>query len=252
MHSFTIFKGFEIFIEEYRRKNGRDSISNSFIEAMCLQLDEDFFLQTEIRISESKGKIHFGPYYTRDLCYWVENNIGIFKGALAIDVLKVGQDIHWKNTKGNRFISPNEKIDASGIDFKFGEIFVDTAKKQWIELQPPIHLGIELNPLNYTLNLEHFTEHFYLVLTFKPLNTDSIHESERLLNIILRKWNERSFGPELGLVHDYGVHSRGDTFLVYYIDRGSAAKLLLKLVLEMLNRINNLKAVTITSYPVDK
>lgn len=251
MTDFKVFQGFKNFVEEYRRKNGKNSISNSFVISMCKRLDDDFYNKTGIRISKSKGRVNFGPFFTKDLEYGVEDNFGVFKGNLGIEALIVGYDIKWSSKQEGKFIYPHDEVEEGEVEFWFDRVFVDTAKKKWSEIQAPFKLGIELDPLNYILKIENFTEHFYLVLNFNSLHDNSIDESERILNVTLRKWNEKSLGKdwELGVVHDYGVHSRDGTCLVYYIDGGSASDLLLKLILEMLNRVNQLEKVTITSYP---
>lgn len=251
MADFQIFQGFKNFVEEYRRKNGENSISNSFAISMCKRLDDDFYNKTGIRISKSKGRVNFGPFFIKDLGYSFEDNVGVLKGNLGIEALIVGYDIKWRSKPEGKIIYPYDEIEEEEVEFWFDRVFVDTAKKKWVEIQTPIKLGIELNPLNYILNVENFTEHFYLVLNFYSLNDYLIDESERILNVTLRKWNEKSLGKdwELGVVHDYGVHRRDGTCLVYYIDGGSASNLLLKLILEMLNRVNQLEKVTITSYP---
>lgn len=249
MSEFKTYLGLKNFIDTYRMVNGEKSISDSFIISMCKGLDEDFYKKTGIRMSKSKGKVNFGPFNISELRYIIDGYIGTFNGNIGIEALIVGYDIKWRSKQEGKIIYPQDEIEESEVEFWFDRVFEKTAKEKWFKIPPK--LGINLKPLSYQLNVESFTEHFYLVITFKVHNEQLVKEVEKLLNEKIERWNELSSVKDgkYGYVHDRETHKLMPNLLIFYIDGGSSSIVFLKLVFEALSDTQYIEKVTITSYP---
>lgn len=249
MNDFKIHRGFIVFIDNFRRVNGEQSLSNSFVSTMCKKLDEDFYKKTGIRISKSKGKINFGPFFSKDLHSSFEGNIGTFKGNLGVDILIVGHDIKWQSKKEGKLIYPHDEVNEDEIDFWFDHVLVKEAKEKWRELPPK--LGVKIKPLHYDFKLESYTEHFYLCIYLKDQSESSIKEVETIVSQLIVDWNNASLdkNKDMGVVHSWEIYQSSTNFLIMYIDFGSASEKLLKQILETLNDLEGIEKVTITSFP---
>lgn len=248
MSDVVIYQGFKYFVHFYREKYGYHAISDSFISAMNQKLDNDFFSKTGIRISKTKGKIHYDFIHRDVIDYSLEGNIGTFKGDLLVYGLVVGCFFKWQS-KDMKILRPYDEIDEENIEFWFDILDAELAIKEW-RAHPP-KLGFKPNPLSYLLNVDHFNEHFYLLISFKENNEDVGKSTLQMLNQMLNDWNEASLAKNrrLGIVHNWKDEKITSNNLKFYIDYGSASEKLLKQILEALNDIEGINEVTITSYP---
>ncbi|WP_373552601.1 hypothetical protein [Haliscomenobacter sp.] len=244
------FKSFEAYIWNFKQKFGDDSISHSFTEVMISQLCKYFLEKTGIDMSKSKGKIGFVPGTISSLGFSIDENIGRLEGHLICFYLQIGEAVKWKTNDGS-IISPNDHVDEKNIEFWFDCLNVEAAKREWKLYSAPPRLGFTLQSLHYKVLVDHFNEHFYLLVSFKNKDQSIVESAAKLLNETCNTWNDHSLAKNrnLGIVHNCSAQILEDNYLRFYIDFGSAHEKLLKQILEALNDIPQIEKVTITSYP---
>lgn len=244
------YKGFGTYIWNFKQKFGDESISDSFVEVMVNQLCKYFLEKTGIDMSKSKGKIGFVPRTLSSLGFRVEENIGRLEGHLICFYTEVGGAINWKAHDGS-IIHPHDQVDEKNIEFWFEDLDVEWAKREWKLYSAPPKLGFPLQPFHYKVLVDHFNEHFYLLISFKENNEDVVKSTLQILNKLLNNWNEASLekNRRLGIAHNWNEEKVTPNYLKFYIDYGSAHEKLLKQILETLNDLEGIEKVTITSFP---
>ncbi|AEE52332.1 hypothetical protein [Haliscomenobacter hydrossis] len=244
------YKGFEAYIWNFKQKFGDDSISHSFTEAMIGQLCKYFLEKTGIDMGKSKGKIGFAPGTISSLGYSIDGNIGKLEGHLICFYMEVGGAINWKTYDGS-IIHPKDQVDEKNIEFWFEDLNVEWAKREWKLYSALPKLGFTLPSLHYKVLVDHFNEHFYVLVAFKSKDQSIVESVANLLYHTCNTWNDHSLtkSRKLGIVHNCSTQILEDNYLRFYIDFGSAHEKLLKQILEALNDIPQIEKVTITSYP---
>jgi hypothetical protein len=236
-------------VQIFNRKYGENSISESFIIAMGEKLEEYFYSKTEIRMSKANGKIVFVPDYSNNLSF--SGNIGTIRGTLLIQNFRIAKDIKWKSPNVTP-IYPQDEVLEENIEFWFEDLEVAAAQREWRAVPPK--LGFKLDKPRFELKLDHFNEHFYLLILYKENNEDTVKSTLQMLNQMLNDWNEASLAKNrrLGIVHNWKDEKTTSNYLQFYIDFGSASEKLLKQILEALNDTEGITEITITSYPPDR
>jgi len=216
--------------------------------AMNKKLDEDFYSKTCIRISKSKGHIRYDFIHFDETDYTIQGNVGTFKGDLMVYLLLVGHSFKWRSKDGST-IRPYHEIDENNIEFWFDNFDKNLVIQEW-RSHPP-KLGFSTVPLNFSLHVDHFYEHFYLLISFIKNDEEKVKFTVLVLNQMLSAWNEASLAKNrrFGIVHSWIEEKVTPNYVKFYIDFGSAHEKLLKQILESLNDIEGIEKVTITSYP---